>query len=509
MTAQASAQFAEQAPTGELRRSSPIVRTALALLSVQGVTWTTTLVGILVVPRFLGADRLGGLAAASMLAAIIALVSAFGTTNQIVRSVARDRSHAANIVAHAIVLRLGIWVPAMVVTFIAGWFVFDSRSYLLVVMLMIAATGVSLVSGALVAGLQGNQSLGRVSLVTAGIGVIAQAVTVLVVVRGGELVALSALALAVTTLTAIVTGALFWTRLRGPIRLSRTMLVGVASGGLGFLAWDLALQIYGAIDYLLLATLTDATTVGNYAFAYRLAGIPVFASTIATAAIYPVLAAAARKDDEWFRRVLAYGIRLVLIVTLPLAIGLAALAPEITKLVAPGQSFNMSAPLLIILAFHIPLAAIHTVMGAAMFARDLQRRMAVVGWTAAALSVGANVVAIPAADRLWSNGAIGAAAVTVAIECFVGFWIWRGLGAHLERRRITGIGLRALLACAAMALAARASLPLGGVFLAVPVGGFVYAIGAIGLRLVTWEQVRRLRFAAGSPGDASPSAERA
>src|SRR5690606_6280206 len=72
------------------RRSAPIMRTALALFSVQGLTWASSLVGVLFVPRFLGANGLGAYAAITTAVALISLVASLGTANHVVREVARN-----------------------------------------------------------------------------------------------------------------------------------------------------------------------------------------------------------------------------------------------------------------------------------------------------------------------------------------------------------------------------------------------------------------------------------
>jgi O-antigen/teichoic acid export membrane protein len=256
--------------------------------------------------------------------------------------------------------------------------------------------------------------------------------------------------------------------------------------------WELGLQLYGAIDFVLLALLTTRDTVGHYAFAYRLVSIPVFASTIITAAVYPALSAAARDDPAWFKKVLTNAGRVSFAVTAPMACGLAVLAPQVTDMISGGR-YASSVVLVVILAFHIPAAALHTTMGTALFALDRQARMAKLAWGAVVLNVGANLIAIPLTDSLWGNGAIGAAVVTVATEAFVGWFVWSGVASLLDLGGFVNTLLRTLAATAVMGGAAWYAGQHYGVVAAVVTGVVVYAVSAEALKVLTLGDLRGLR----------------
>jgi len=107
-----------------------------------------------------------------------------------------------------------------------------------------------------------------------------------------------------------------------------------------------------------------------------------------------------------------------------------------------------------------------------------------------------NLVAIPLADRLWGNAAIGAAITTVITELFMGIAAWMLLGPLYRDGRAAASTLwRALVACAVMAgpvLMVRDALGLAA---AVGVGVLVYGAVAMALRLVSLDDMRQLRGA--------------
>jgi|GEM_PF-2272682 len=478
-----------------LVRASPILRTGAALLSVQGVTWLSTLIGILVVPRLLGPSSLGIFATAYTAAGIIAVVAGFGTANQVVKSVARNRGAAADLVAHVILIRVAIWAACSVVSFLVAAVVVVETDATIILLLILLGSGLGLVSDAFTAALQGDHALGKAAARSSAIGIGAQAATIAALALGGGLFALSTIGVVAAVIGVCVVFPLFRVRFQGSVSWSRQTTIGVLAGGVPFLAWELALQVYGAADYFILALLTDKATVGHYAFAYRLAGVPAFAATIATAAVYPTLAAAALEDRAWFRTVLTNGVRIILIATLPMATGLVILAPYLTRMVGGGNTFAASEPLLMILALHVPLAAVHTLIGISLFALDRQRTTAIVAWAAAALNPAANLVMIPLAASHWDNGAVGAAMVAVGTECFMGFWIWRAIGRNLGRRLVARVASGALLACVLMSVAMHLALPWTGPLAAIPLGAAVYCLSLLLIRVVSVGELSQVREA--------------
>src|SRR5690606_37071019 len=140
--------------------------------------------------------------------------------------------------------------------------------------------------------------------------------------------------------------------------------------------------------------------------------------TIIVSAVYPVLAATAPKDRAWFRSAITNTARLAILVSVPVAAGLALVATDLVDLFGDGD-FDGAALLVVILAGHIPLAAIGTVIGAGLWSLDRQRTWAMVAWVAVALNVVGNFAAIPLTAAMFDDGAIGACAVTLATEVFM------------------------------------------------------------------------------------------
>jgi O-antigen/teichoic acid export membrane protein len=482
-------------------RTAPILRTAAALLSVQGITWISTLAGVLIVPRLLGPQQLGNYSALWALANVAGVVAAWGTGAQTVRSVARDKEQARDLVAHAIALRLSIFS-----VFIVGGLAFlllvsASAANVALFAVLMGSYAAVLAAQPITDALQGNQTLGRAALLKSATGVVGKVGSVAALVAGGGVIGMVAVDLVGGLIFLAVVTPVFLKALPGTVYWSRNTWKMVATTSFTFFLWEVSIRLYAGIDYLLLRLLADAETVGQYAFAYKLAAIPIFASTVVTAAIYaPLSSAAAEKDMAWFRSVLTEGTRVALVTTLPMATGLIVLAPGLVSLIG-GSEFEDAGLVLAVLACHLPIVAAHSVLGAGLFALDRQRFVAVIGWLALGVNALLNLAAIPLADRYLGNAALGAGAMMLVSELAIDLWIWRELGDRISRREVVSTVVRCALACVIMAGVVWMTASAFGTFAAIPAGVVVYGAAAIGFRLIRPHELRNMRREFGSRGE--------
>ncbi len=108
----------------------------------------------------------------------------------------------------------------------------------------------------------------------------------------------------------------------------------------------------------------------------------------------------------------------MLLASVPAAIGLAMVADDLIPALYDPQ-YDPSIVLIQILAGHVPLAAMDTVLAVALIASNRQSRYLWVSVGAAVFNPIACVVLIHWANDRYGNGAIGAAIVTVATELIV------------------------------------------------------------------------------------------
>ena len=176
-------------------------------------------------------------------------------------------------------------------------------------------------------------------------------------------------------------------------------------------------MVYGSIDLPILESLAGPTTVGWYTVAYRWVGLPAFFASIVGTAILPSLSSRYESIAHTFAPQANQAIRLVFFVGAPIATGIILVAGDILNLLYPNSGFSNAVPVMRILALHLPLVTVTMMVGTALIASDRQNKWVLVGCLAAALNLGLNFFAIPWSIRVFNNGAIGAAIVTVLTEC--------------------------------------------------------------------------------------------
>lgn len=468
-----------------------MLRTAGALLSVQGVTWLSSLINVAVLPRYLGAEHFGFTATAWTAVAMVSLVAGFGTGNMVIKETAREPGAARSLAVHAAMLQGLLW---LVITAVVGPIILltvDSGVFVAVLGISALAGLATLGQSTALAALQGLERLGRTALLLGLLSLAGNLLAFGVLWLGGGVISVSVTGAVMAVAALALTWVMFLSLTSGRLRPEPGILRSMFRAGPPYLAWDLGQKVYASVDLLLLSILAGASSVGAYAFAYRLIGIPVFATTIITMSVYPSLSAAAGSDEAWFRQVVSNSARLCMVVTAPAAVGIAVLAPQFVDLLA-GGGFSSANVLVVILALHIPPAAVHTIFGMALFARDQQRRMAMLAWVASAVNIVANLIMIPLGARWWGDGAIGAALVTLFTEVAMGALVWRWSWQFIDRKAVVGGILRAGAATAVMAAVVIAANSAGGLLLAIAAGVLSYGVAVTLLGAVSVGELREM-----------------
>ena len=151
--------------------------------------------------------------------------------------------------------------------------------------------------------------------------------------------------------------------------------------------------IYGTIDLPILDFISGDEPVGWLALAYRWVGIPLFMATAVVAAYFPRFSAHGKAQTEEFPRLVNRAIRLVLLVSVPAALGLALVADDLIATIYDVQ-YEPTVPLIQILALQIPIAALDTILATALIASDRHHKYLWVAASAAVLHPVACVVLI-------------------------------------------------------------------------------------------------------------------
>ena len=470
----------------------PIARGAFAMLSTKPLTWAASLASIVLVPRILGDDGLGRLAIAWTLGGYIGVIAALGLPNYVTRRVATDPAKAAAYAWGAVVLTTLAAIPlvALVVALLAV-----VRPTSVDVWLTLAGLAVAFgwsLQDVVLAAFVGLQRHAHYAWWAAS-GSVAFTVTGLTALLAGADLHGYAVAL-LLAIVAMTTGQ--WA-LSG-IRFTRASLTApvlkeLLSGGLPFLWWNIALRVRDNADVVMTGLLLRPGVAGWLSAAYRIIGVTVFIPTVITTPLLPVLSKIKEHPTE-YRAVLQQSIGTVLCLTVPLSAMIFALAPSIPDLLGWPAGLHASIPVIMILAFQQVLIGVDMVLATSLIALGRERHWLRIALIASLFNIGLNLMAIPAADLIIGNGAVGAATVEVATElvfltCAV-LLTPRGLiGREVLPRILRTVG------CGLVLVAVATWLRPYSVFIAFTGGGAAYLVAAVALGVVRSADIRAVRLA--------------
>lgn len=204
-----------------------------------------------------------------------------------------------------------------------------------------------------------------------------------------------------------------------------------------------------------------------------------------TTAITPALVASLVEGRDAFQGLLGRGLRLALLLGLPIAVGTGFVSVDVVEFIF-GREFLASAPVLSVITWFVPLQFLNRVLAVALAVNHKERWVAASVGIALAANVVGNSLLIPRLEIL------GAAIATVASESLltvIYLVVIRehllGVLRHLKLPRValavTLMGLACALASALNAL------------LVIAIAVVVYTGAVLGLRCITKDEIKALR----------------
>ncbi|MBE0691214.1 MAG: flippase, partial [Anaerolineae bacterium] len=154
-------------------------------------------------------------------------------------------------------------------------------------------------------------------------------------------------------------------------------------------------SIFFKIDVILIEVMHNATMVGQYSQAYKWVEAINIIPSFFTMALLPVMSRQTREDHAAFRRTYALAVKLLVMVSLPLAVFFTVSAEFLTGVLAGPQFLPEGAIALQLMIWSIPIGWINSLTQYALIALDLQRlitRAFVIGVT---FNLVANFIFIP------------------------------------------------------------------------------------------------------------------
>lgn len=461
-----------------------------SLLLSQVLTWLVSFVLLVEAPDRLGDEAWGALSYASAFVSFFTLVVGLGTSTLLTREIARQPTLISQYVYNAAVLKLVLVVIAPIVGMTVAVALGQDGDTLLLIAIGFGGMAVGAFTEISGGALGGLELMARPAFYQVLQVYLANALGIVALVLGYGVIVYGSIFAAAIAVPAVLGWLLLRRYVAGPYHVDRGVMRILVRGGIPLMALTVFNMIYGTIDVPILGAITDNVQVGWYSLAYKWVGIPIFIATAVVAAYFPRFSAHGAPMTAEFPRLVNKAVRIVLLTSVPAAVGLAMVADELFDALYEPQ-YGPAKVLMQILAGHVPLAAMDTVLAIALIASNRQGRYLYVSIVAAVFNPIACIVLIHWADGRYGNGAIGAAIVTVATELVVmtGAIVLRAPGVLDAATTWRCIRIIAAGLVIVPVLLVGDSLPL---LVQIPLGAASYGVGLLMFGAVTSSEIRAL-----------------
>lgn len=244
------------------------------------------------------------------------------------------------------------------------------------------------------------------------------------------------------------------------------------------------------LDIVILSLLKEPFVVGIYSIAYRFLEIALPFAGFFIATTFPLFARLVEEKSDRIRLLTQRSFDFLMLASLPIAFGAFAVAPQLVEIIG-GAAFGESVLPLRILLLTIPLSFASSMLVHIIIAHNMQKRIIWVVLTSITINLVLNLTFIPIYSYV-------AAATATLISEIVGFTILTIL-----IRRWYGIGLSftyflKLVPITGLMMALAFGLSRFGLIPAVIVGAVFYGLMVVGLRLITMDDLRKLKSGGGT-----------
>jgi O-antigen/teichoic acid export membrane protein len=331
-------------------------------------------------------------------------------------------------------------------------------------------TSLGTIAGAVVRGLELIHLHARLTVATSVLDAVILVPTLLL---GGGLRA-ALLALIASAACALLAWGVLLARI-GALRLAfaRDDVLLLARGGLGFVAFDLALKLQPYVDASFLERLSTPAAIGWYGASNRLMGTLLLPATTLNFAIYPSMARLWATDRDAFAKLTRLGLRAVLLFGAMAAVGTICFADVAIGLIYGREGYGPAAQNLMALAAFIALVYLTLILGCAIVAAQRQLAWAGVQALCIPISLLLDPVLIEYFQRRVGNGGLGVCCTVGIAEVLMVAGALALLPQGVLERSLWGDLRRALLSGAAMGAVALLLRPWPP--LAIPLSMAAYA----------------------------------
>ncbi len=396
-----------------------VTRNTAVMLGSQIVTWLSSFVLMLFLPRYLGSESYGHLFLAMSTAAISQIVIQWGGHYYLTKHVARSREVTSELYVNSVVLRVVLWFVMLLLTLIF----IGVAGYPAVVNILLLVFTISKLweetNNVLHRCFQGQEMMRYPAVGNMTERVFLTIVAVTALLLGASVVTIGVIMATATLLNFAVCLRFLPKVIPSLPRPEIPKIRGILHESAPYFLWSLFGVIYYRIDAIMLSFMTPDAVVGWYGAAYRFFDIIMFLPSIYNMAIFPVISRLWHDRSDSLSITVQKSLEFILLVGIPLSIGGVLFSDTIVTLFYGMKEFGPTVGLLQIFFVGVLIVYLNFVIMPLIFASDRQRFLTIIAFFAMLLNPAINYFVIPYFQSHYGNGGIGAAFATLVTEYFL------------------------------------------------------------------------------------------
>jgi O-antigen/teichoic acid export membrane protein len=413
--------------------SQSIAKNTTLMFASQIITWGSSFVLMLFLPRYLGTEEYGRLFLAISVTTIFEMIVQFGAQYHIAKEVALSHDDAPDLFVNSVVIRTLLWFLSMIATALFVYFAGYPQMTTNLILILAGSKlweGIATVARACFQGFE-RMAPPAVSVVLERLFLMGAGLVALFM--GGSSMTI-AIVMAVSTLLRGITLMISLPRIIPALPgVDWTRISALVRHGMPYFLWSVFAVVYYRIDAVMLSLMTPDAVVGWYGAAFRIFDILMFFPSIYTTALLPVIARLSRNAHKDLFHTMRNSLEFMLIAGIPIATLVYTFADDMVPFLFGAEGFSASVIIIKLFCLGLVFVYIDFVLGAGAIASDKQRQWSIVALAAIPVNIGLNYLLIPYYQSTSGNGGIGAAIATLATEIFVMGWAIKLLPRNLLR----------------------------------------------------------------------------
>lgn len=426
---------------GNLAKNTTFFTAAMAIQKILSFVY------FIIVARFIGVENTGRYSFALSFTTIFAIFLDFGLTQILIRETARDRSHSQKYLANV----LGLKILCSLAVYVLVVVIINLMNYPLLTRQLVYVSGLVMLldsfSLSFYGVLRGHQNLRYESLgvILNQFIVLLCGVTVLIMHWG--LVPLIGAYLIGSLFNFLYSSSLLKIKFGIFTNFSwdKTIIKKILKLALPFAIAGFFVRLYSSMDMILLSKLSTDRALGLYSVAYKITFALQFIATSFSASLYPAFSQYFVSSKELLAQAFVKAIYYLLVLSMPLAVGLIALADQIIGPVFGRNYAEAVAPLRILL-LALVLIFIYFPVGAILNACNYQTRNTINLGVVAIFNMILNLILIPLYGY---NGAALAALLSYILLFSLGITVVKKITPYDHKFLWLSLG-KIFLSCLAM-----------------------------------------------------------